>query len=673
MRRATTICLIVHGLLAQAAIAMPAGMETLRASSLIGGQYYDDIRDIIRSADGGYIVIGNTEQEIQTGRSIGGKDQEKALWDVFVAKLDGSFANVLWSVQFGGSGDEFGAGGCLDSDGDVVVVGSTYSADFPTTPGVYQNVLASSPDAFCVVLGQDDGTILRSTMFGGQSSDNAVDAVVDGWGRIIVALSTMSGDMPTSDEAMQRALAGSRDQFLVMFEESLASIVAATYIGGTDIDTCEDIVLDGRGDLVLSGWTVSSDYPVTSGAYDQIASGLGDTDAVIGKVRGDLSGMIWCTYLGAPGLDEANAVLCISDGTVCVGGETSARRFPVTAAAWDTSYNVSGNREGYVAVLAEDGGSLVSSTLLGEEDYESVTGLAQGPDGSIICCGHTRSSGFPTTGDALSRELGGPRDGFMVRFDGGLSNMLYGSFVGGSGDDLARTMCEDGNQRPVVCGYTASTDFPTTPGAAKSVLEGVSDGFVCRMSAGLALGVDIEHLAANRNGLCLSVSWQTKAHGEGLSFVVMGECNGWTQELGRVIADGRESYEVCLANSGEQIRVVWLVVMESDVAISRIGPVEVQGIGSDGELAIRSISANPCVANVQYQLLVPGYEQVSGGVFDARGRLVRALAVPSSGPGAFVMEWDCRDAVGRAVAGGVYYIRIASANRHCVAAVTVAR
>jgi hypothetical protein len=170
--------------------------------------------------------------------------------------------------------------------------------------------------------------------------------------------------------------------------------------------------------VVVSGRTGSSDFPTTSGAYDQTYNG-GAGDAYVAKLSSTGSTLLWATLLGGSADDGACSVAIAPSGSVVVVGVTYSANFPTTQDAYDRSWN--GLDDAFVAVLSSTGSDLLESTYLGGASREptdgaSFTALATlDPSGNAIVTGRTSSPDFPTTPGAYDPSFNGSWDGFMAK------------------------------------------------------------------------------------------------------------------------------------------------------------------------------------------------------------------------------------------------------------------
>jgi len=216
--------------------------------------------------------------------------------------IDPELSTLTYSTFLGGSGwDE--AYDITFSTSGVFVVGSTRSVDFPATPGAYDTLYADTSDVFVAKFSPDLSTLEAATFVGGTLNDEAKAAVFyDGY--LYVAGYTGSSDFPTTPGAYDGTLDGFSDGFILKLDESLSALLASTFIGGWSYDGVEDIfVSDGS---VYAVGSTGSDFPTTSGAYDETYNG--STDAFVVRMDGDLTVLLASTFVGGSNWDVAYAL-----------------------------------------------------------------------------------------------------------------------------------------------------------------------------------------------------------------------------------------------------------------------------------------------------------------------------------------------------------------------------
>ena len=188
--------------------------------------------------------------------------------------------------------------------------------------------------------------------------------------------------------------------------------------------------------------------------------------------------LVYSRYIGSSAADRASAIAVDDEGNGYVTGTTQSSKFPVTGSAFDAK--IGGNQDAFVAKLAPDG-SLVYATYLGGGSPDSGNAIAVDAAGRAIVVGQTQSGNFPTTTGSFDGSNNGSTDAFVSVLDPNGSSLVYSTFLGGSGDDMA-TGVAVADALVYVVGHTTSTNFPTTAGAYDRTPGGQRDAFVAALS-----------------------------------------------------------------------------------------------------------------------------------------------------------------------------------------------
>lgn len=261
-------------------------------------------------------------------------------------------------------------------------------------------------------------------------------------------------------------------------------MVWSSFLGGSGDDLANRVLADTDGGLIVVGATGSSDYPTTAGAYSRTSAG--SRDVFVTKLRSDGTGLLWSTYLGGAGADEARSAALAPDGYIYLCGRTGSTDFPVTAHAFQRTYG-GGLTDGFLARLAPTGGSLAFCTLLGGASDDYAAAVAVDGSGRPTVAGVTASGDFPTTPDVVrpswSPSFFDGAEGFVARLSATGSELDYSTFLGGGSADGISGLALDDQGRPLVVGNTRSSTFPITAGAVRTALGGSKDGFVTRLSS----------------------------------------------------------------------------------------------------------------------------------------------------------------------------------------------
>jgi hypothetical protein len=193
-------------------------------------------------------------------------------YDAFVTKLNPTGTALVYSTYLGGTGLEYGYGIAVDSAGNAYVTGHTESTDFPTTPGAVQTSYGGL-DAFVTKLNPTGTALVYSTYLGGNSGDGGYSIAVDSADNAYVTGYTWSTDFPTTPGAVQTSYGGGQDAFVTKLNPTGTALVYSTYLGGTSSDLGRGIAVDAAGNAYVTGQTGSTDFPTTPGAVQTSYSG----------------------------------------------------------------------------------------------------------------------------------------------------------------------------------------------------------------------------------------------------------------------------------------------------------------------------------------------------------------------------------------------------------------
>lgn len=376
----------------------------------------------------------------------------------------------------------------VDAAGAAYVTGYTRSEDFcavfGSVPG-YQPVYQGETDAFVAKIRADGSGLAYCTFIGGGDWDVGRAIAVDKLGNVYVVGGTWSSDFPVTANAVQPALAGQRDTFLVKLDPSGTALRYATYLGGAGQEEAVGAQIgsaDGVNEhlIFVAGWTNSADFPTTPGVLGPVYGG--NTDGFVYRLDLAAGRLDYATYLGGSGQDRP-AGLALHGDHALVAGSTQSADFPTTAGA--LAAGPLGGQDGFAARLAPEGRSLVFSTYLGGSGDDSITALADGTDSTLLVAGSTASTDLPTTDGALSSTLHGPRDAALLRLAPDGASLVYGTYLGGGDVDQALGVAVGGVGHVVITGSTSSADFPVTPGAFDVSYNGGGDAFAMRLALGL--------------------------------------------------------------------------------------------------------------------------------------------------------------------------------------------
>jgi Beta-propeller repeat len=242
------------------AIVNPAG-SALTVLTYFGGSGIDHASCVHVGPQGGIVFGGYTwSTNFPTvspfqAKSGGGQDG-------FVIKVSPTGTVVKLSTYLGGSGGSTGAPEqvnsiSIDPGGNVIVAGTTSSADFPVTPGAFQTTFGGQTDGFVARYSQAG---LQATFVGGSLADTISAVALDFHGNVYVTGSTDSQDFPVQNPT-QRGNGGSMDAFAVKMNNTLSTLMFGTYLGGSGSDGANAIAVDFETSVIVAGQTSSGNFP----------------------------------------------------------------------------------------------------------------------------------------------------------------------------------------------------------------------------------------------------------------------------------------------------------------------------------------------------------------------------------------------------------------------------
>jgi uncharacterized protein (TIGR03437 family) len=334
-----------------------------------------------------------------------------------------------------------------------------------------------------------DPTVSYGTLLGGAGDELAWGIAVDSSGSAYVCGLTTSLDFPVTSGAAQGAsYAYTEDAFITKLNPTGTALVYSTFLGGSGDQIAEAIAVDSAGNAYVGGLTISSDFPTTTGAFQPGTTDTCCQDTFVTKLNPAGSRLLYSTFLEGSSHEDLIGLAIDSSGNVYVTGWTDSTDFP-TAGAFQTTNN--GNSDAFVTKLnpsASGSASLVYSTLLGGSSLDEGLAITVDSSGSAYVTGDTASTNFPATAGAYRSPTAAGKDAFVVKVNPAGSALTYSALLGGSGSDASWKVAVDTQGNAYVAGRTQSADFPATPGAYQTTLQGSDDVFVSKLNpAGSAL------------------------------------------------------------------------------------------------------------------------------------------------------------------------------------------
>lgn len=489
----TWFALAVEPLLA--ADSAPRPRYRIEYATYLGGPQWDQAREVIPYPDGSVMIGAQTcsdNMPVTPGAAqphYAGDDPNLGHGgvyggDCYLLRLRADGRTVLAATHFGGSKQERNVYGmALDSHGNVVIASATRSTDAPTTEGCFQPKVGGGPsDMLVAKLSPDLTKVLWCTYVGGSGDDFPRGGLaLDKDDNVCVVGTSTSPNFPTTEGAFQRKLNGPRDSAIVKLKADGSGLVFGTLLGGSgEDDAIMGVRFDEAGSLYVAGHSRSADFPVTKGAAQPRLGG--QSDCYFAKLSPDTSRLLYATYLGGSGNEFAEHRPWLEpDGSMLLAGFCGSADFPTTPGAYQRKLR--GKGDGFLTKLSPDGRRFVFSTLLGGSGGENLLMPTVDPRGNIFVVGSTGSRDFPVTSDALQLRFGGGQeDGALAVFSPDGSKLLYATYLGGSGDEMIRSIALGPAGEVYLVGNMSSDDFPVTPGALQARHAGKGDAFIVKLA-----------------------------------------------------------------------------------------------------------------------------------------------------------------------------------------------
>ena len=328
--------------------------------------------------------------------------------------------------------------------------------------------------------------LIYSTYIGGSESewgraielDKENNAYVTGW--------TDSHDFSNTKSAYDQSFNGKSDVFVFKVNSDGSSLIYSTYIGGDEFDYGEDIIIDSNNNAYITGYTSSTNFPTTKGAYDNSYNGKDnyDVDIFVVKLNSDGSNLVYSTFIGGSEGERGFGIALDGKNNAYITGGTSSSDFPTTHDCFNNSH--SGGRDVFVIKINSDGSNLLYSTFVGANGGESGHSIVLDSENNAYIAGVTESINFPTSSNCFDDTFNGVEDVFVFKINSNGSDLLFSTFIGGNEDDSGLGIVSieiDSDNNTYVTSSTSSTNFPTTPGCYDDSYNGHEEGFVFKLNS----------------------------------------------------------------------------------------------------------------------------------------------------------------------------------------------
>ena len=400
----------VHTVSGDAFISKFDSTGNLIWSSYLGGSSNDGGVGVLVDSMDNIFVLGLTNSH---DFPVTGSDAHHGDSDGFVTKF-ASNGTLEFSMCIGTLSEE-NLEGCIMLSSDILTItGSTSSLVFPTTDNAWQRVFGGVIDGTMVQM-MTNGSIIYSSYFGGSGIDVLGDINVNDQGTFIINGYSDSVNLPFSENAYATQISGPGRDFFILTLSDNKEVEYCSYFGGSGVDDCFGCTLDTNSNMIFSGRTWSSDFPIVN-AWQKDYAGTEDetigVDAFVTKMNasGDL---IFSSYFGGPKWDTLHFVDTDNQNNIYTCGVAPTNDFPISTNAIQN--NLAGGSDLILLALTPEG-TPYFGTYLGGGDHEHVWNM-EFLSNQIYIVGHSLSDDLPTSNNVFQKTNNGSEDGFFLRFD----------------------------------------------------------------------------------------------------------------------------------------------------------------------------------------------------------------------------------------------------------------
>ena len=473
--------------------------------------------------DDGHLYAGGMAYQSGTFPTTTGAFQETApsggssSTDIAIIKYTPDGTGIVYATYLGGIESDLPHSLIVNSQNQLVIMGSTSSNDFPMAATPYDNsfngggirninglTFGNGTDMFIAVLNEAGSDLVGSTFFGGSDNDGLNpddnfsdltynygdefrgDMILDENDNIYICSVTESADFPTTNNVIQRNLLGDLDAVVAKFNADLSVLFWSTYLGGTNDESAYGIKLNENNEVIVTGGTQSINFPSTAGVLHETFRG-GSTDGFITIINTTGTAIIASTFLGTDQFDQSYLLDTDEDGNIAVFGQTLGL-YPVSA---DSLYQNPKSGQ-FIHKLSPDLSTTILSTVVGGgSPFTNIAQVNIRPTAFLInSCSQIYLAGWggivngsypaggntndlPVTNDAYKSTTDGS-DFYLMILSSDATRLIYATYFGGNsssdGDHVdggTSRFDKKGVVYQAVCACR-SNNFPTTPGVVSN-------------------------------------------------------------------------------------------------------------------------------------------------------------------------------------------------------------
>ena len=434
------------------------------------------------------------------------------LVDIAISKFNPNGTALVYSTYIGGNSTEAPHSMVVNSLGQLVILGTTSSPNYPTSGNAYDGSFnngtavnyasngtnfENGSDIIVTVLSADGASLVGSTFLGGSGNDGLNEdtdlaynygdifrgeVIVDAADNIYIASSTRSNNFPVTGGTVGQGLGGTQDACVAKFNPDASNLLWSTFLGGDNADAGYSLKLNTAGELYVTGGTEGGGFPIVGSTLNTAFQG-GDSDGFVVRLNPAATAIVNSSYIGTGSYDQTYFVEVDHDDDVYLYGQSEGN-YTVTGGVFSDN----GSKQ-FIQKLSPNLSTSLMSTVFGSGSAEVnisptaflvdickriyVSGWGGGTNQSWNGAVGT-TNGMTTTPDGYQLGTDGSDFYFMV-LEADATSLLYATYFGGNGiaehvDGGTSRFNSDGVIHQAVCaGCGGSDDFPTTPGVVSEV------------------------------------------------------------------------------------------------------------------------------------------------------------------------------------------------------------
>lgn len=375
--------------------------------------------------------------------------------DILVSKFSPDGSTLLYSTYIGGTGDDRAFASSVTSDGGIMISGTSSSTDYPVVSAI-QSVNGGGKDIVITKLSADGSAIDFSSYWGGLENESSVGLTGSAGDSVYIGGYTSSSDFPLSAE-LDNTLGGTVDGFLLGIDMNTFSVLFSTYYGGSDNDYISVLIQNSSNDIIAGGFTLSTDFPTQSAYQSSFAGGTVSGDGFIFSVTPDGQTVQFSSYYGGSNDDYLMDITSDNTDNIYICGSTYSTDLPVA-----NGYNLfnSGTSDIFCTKFDPTVSTLIFGTYIGGNYLDYGTGIAVDTGYHVYVSGNSAANNYPTVyADDPTYNSNG--DIVITCFQPSGTELLYSSYLGGSGKDYTYGLTYGGGNTMHLTGYSNSSGFPT--------------------------------------------------------------------------------------------------------------------------------------------------------------------------------------------------------------------